>query len=215
MGPRNSTCRLVLIGPPGSGKTTQGARLAERLGLTHISTGELVREEVARNTPLGEWVRGYLERGELVPDEIVNRMVRERIKEAGFILDGYPRTLSQAQALTQMLEALGLHLQAAILLEVDEETVVARLSSRWVCSRCEAVYNLISPPQREGLCDRCGGTLYQRDDDRPDLVRKRLGEYRAEMAPVIDYYRKRGLLRPVDGEGSEEEVYRRIWEVLS
>ncbi len=185
------------------------------MGLAHISTGELLREEAAKKTTLGERVGGYLEKGELVPDEIVNGMVRERIQEEGFILDGYPRNLSQAEALTQMLKTLGLSLDAAVLLEVDEETVVDRLSSRLVCSRCEAVYNLLSPPQRDGLCDRCGGPLHQRDDDRPELVRKRLRDYRAEMAPVIDYYRARGLLRPVDGEGSEEEVYRRIMEALS
>jgi len=182
--------RLIIFGPPGSGKGTYASRLAERLKIASVSTGDIFREEVRRGTELGRRVEDYLSRGELVPDEITVQVLTERLGGlggGGFILDGYPRTIAQARALERVVG-----IDAVILLVVPEWVIVERLSSRRVCRDCGAVYNVrFLRPRREGVCDRCGGPLYQREDDQPDVIRQRLGVYEKEAKPLIDYYRGR------------------------
>ncbi|MDA8066859.1 MAG: adenylate kinase [Thermaerobacter sp.] len=208
--------RVLFLGAPGAGKGTQAALLARRLGVPHLSTGDLFRQAVREGTPLGREAQAYMDRGELVPDAVVVGMVRERLQgETGFVLDGFPRTLPQARALEEELAVLAAPLDAAVLLEVPEELILRRLTARRLCRSCGAVYHLeFHPPRIPGRCDRCGGELYQRDDDREETVRRRLEVYRQETAPVAQFYRDRGLLRQVDGTGSEEEVSHRVASAL-
>ncbi len=208
--------RALFLGAPGAGKGTQAALLARHLGVPHLSTGDLFRQAVREGTPLGREAQAYMDRGELVPDGVVVGMVRERLQgETGFVLDGFPRTLPQARALEEELAVLAAPLDAAVLLEVPEELILRRLTARRLCRSCGAVYHLeFHPPQVPGRCDRCGGELYQRDDDREETVRRRLEVYRQETAPVAQFYRERGLLHPVDGTGSEEEVSHRVLSAL-
>ncbi len=206
--------KVVLLGPPGAGKGTQAARLAGILGVPHISTGDIFRENIAAGTELGRIAKEYVEKGELVPDEVVVGMVRERLSRAdaagGYILDGFPRTLAQAEA----LEVAGeLAPEVAVLLELPEEEVVARLSGRWTCPRCQRVYHeRNNPPRNPGICDDDGEALIQREDDRPETIRRRLAVYREQTEPLLEYYRARGRLRVVDGGGPIEEVTCRISE---
>jgi len=210
---------MVLLGAPGAGKGTQAVRLMKVLGVPHISSGDLFREAVQKGTPLGLLAKQYMERGELVPDDVTIAMVQERLAQSdcqrGAILDGFPRTLEQAEALDKVLSEEGKAISLAIYIRVSEETLLARLSGRWTCRRCQAVYNLLSnPPRQEGKCDRCGGPLYQRPDDTRETAKRRLEVYFAQTAPLIDYYRRRGLLVEVDGEGSIEEVQARLLEAI-
>ena len=203
--------RVVLLGPPGAGKGTQAVALAERWGVPHVSTGDAFRRAVSARTSLGAVAQGYMERGELVPDPVVNGVVAERLGEsdcrAGFVLDGYPRTIAQAEALEQMLQRRGEPLDAAVNLAVDEEELVRRAMGRRVCSRCGSNYHLeFRPPRQSGRCDRCGGELVLRDDDQPQTVRQRLDVYRSQTEPLLDFYRQRHLLLEVDGVGSVEQV---------
>lgn len=202
---------IVLLGPPGAGKGTVAARLAREFGFLHVSTGDLLREEVARNTPLGQLAKGYMERGELVPDEVILSMVRKLVDaKKGVLFDGFPRTLAQAEGLEQFAEV-----DLVVFLEVSEEEVVRRLSSRRICSRCGAVYNLVTrPPKVEGICDLCGGPLVQREDDKPDVVAHRFEVYMKDSAPLIAYYEKRGLLRRIKADRPPEEVFQAVSEVL-
>lgn len=199
------------MGPPGAGKGTQAVRLAERWGVPHVSTGDAFRRAVAASTPLGELARGYMERGELVPDEVVNGVVAERLGQedcrAGFVLDGYPRTVGQAEALRRLTRDRGQPLDAVVNLAVSEEELVRRAEGRWVCPRCGANYHLrFRPPRERGRCDGCGAELAQRPDDRPDTVRQRLRVYREQTEPLLEFYRREGLLVEVNGSGSVEEV---------
>lgn len=206
--------RIVLLGPPGAGKGTQARDLAEALGVPHIASGDLLREHRQRGTELGRQAQDYMDRGLLVPDELVIRMVLERLAQPdaarGFILDGFPRTLEQAQALD---DALGEEraVERAILLRVSEEEIVRRLSARLTCRSCGAVFHRIThPPRTPGRCDRCGGELSLREDDRPEVVRQRLRTYWEQTAPLVDHYRRKGKLVEVDGEGPPAEVARRL-----
>ena len=199
-----------MLGPPGAGKGTQAARVSESLGSPRVSSGDLFRDHQQRDTELGRLARSYMQRGVLVPDSVTIEMVMEWINAqadgAGFLLDGFPRTIAQAEALDQALVAKG-GLDRALLIRVSQEELVRRLAGRLICRSCQAPYDLESaPPGRPGKCDRCGGDLYQRDDDRPAAVQKRFQVYLEETAPLVDYYRKAGILREVDGEGTVEDV---------
>ena len=210
---------LVMLGPPGAGKGTQAALLAERLGTPHVASGDLFREALKKETELGLTAKSYMERGELVPDEVTIAMVRERLQrpdcDSGVILDGFPRTIEQAEALQGLLAEQNKKIDAALLIDAAEDELVRRLSSRWTCRNCQAVYNIISnPPHEEGWCDVCGGELYQRADDVPETVRNRIRVYRQQTSPLIDYYRDQELLVTIKSEGGIERVQRKVLEAL-
>jgi len=211
--------RLIILGSPGAGKGTQAQRIAEKLGVPHIATGDLLREAVSKKTELGAKAKRFMEKGELVPDDLVVSMIEERLKRSdckeGFVLDGFPRTLAQAEALDKFLEKLETRIDIVINLETSEEEVIKRLSNRRVCTSCGAVYHLIfNPPRKPGICDKCGGTLQQREDDREDVIKNRLKVYMRQTEPLIKYYRKKGLLKNVDGNRNAEEVWKSIDELL-
>lgn len=212
---------LILLGPPGAGKGTQAKLLSARHGIPHISTGDIFRAAIREGTPLGVRAKEFLDRGALVPDEIVIGIVTERLGaedcRRGFLLDGFPRTLPQAEALDRYLAETGRPLTAAIDLEVGEEILIRRLTGRRVCRACGAPYHVdTNPPREPGRCDRCGGELYQRDDDQPETVAERLRVYEAQTKPLIDYYERRGLLRRIEGDGgSIEEVDAAIERALA
>ena len=210
---------VVFVGAPGAGKGTQASMVAQKLNMVHISSGDLFRQALEQGTELGKQVKAYMEKGALVPDEITIQMVMERLSatdgENGVILDGFPRNLPQAEALGGAVGEQGKAIDKVIYIKVPEEELIKRLSGRWLCRQCQAVYNTVnSPPRIEGKCDKCGGELYQRPDDKPETVKKRLDVYFAETAPLIDYYRRQGTLMTVEGEGSVEEVTRRIVAAL-
>ncbi|MDK2463888.1 MAG: adenylate kinase [Candidatus Korarchaeota archaeon] len=211
--------RLVIMGPPGAGKGTQSALISSKYGIPHVSTGDMFREILKRSDGLANRIRKYVESGELVPDELVVEMVRDRICrpdcEGGFILDGFPRTVAQAEALDRMLESAGKELNAVLYLRVSEEAVVRRLSRRRVCESCGAIYHLdYNPPKRPGVCDRCGGRLIQRDDDREEVIRERLRVYHEQTEPLINYYREKGLLVEIDGCKEIHQVWEDVQRVL-
>ncbi len=203
---------VVLLGPPGAGKGTLAVQLAQCLGVLHLSTGDLLRDEVARGTPLGRQAEGYMKRGELVPDEVVLAMVKERVNgERGVLLDGFPRTLAQARGLEAFLKV-----DKVVYLAISKEEVVRRLSSRRVCTRCGAVFNLVTqPPQQAERCDRCQGPLAVRPDDRPEVVARRYEVYERDSAPLVDYYRRQGLLVEVNAAQSPEAVRAQARAALS
>ena len=210
---------IVFVGAPGAGKGTQASMVAQKLNMVHISSGDLFRQALEQGTELGKQVKAYMEKGALVPDEITIQMVMERLSatdgENGVILDGFPRNLPQAEALGGAVGEQGKTIDKVIYIKVPEEELIKRLSGRWLCRQCQAVYNTVnSPPRIEGKCDKCGGELYQRPDDKPETVKKRLDVYFAETAPLIDYYRRQGTLMTIEGEGSVEEVTRRIVAAL-
>ena len=210
---------LIFLGPPGSGKGTQAKMLVDKYGIPQISTGDILREAVKEGTPLGKEAKKYMDEGKLVPDEVVVGIVRERLKEPdctkGFILDGFPRTIPQAEALDKTLQEMGKGIDHVLSLEVDREELVRRLSGRRTCKKCGAMYHIIfDPPKKDGVCDRCGGELYQRDDDKEETIRERLRVYEEQTAPLIEYYRKKGLLRPINGVGKIEEIFARIRETI-
>ncbi len=202
---------LILLGPPGAGKGTQAKMLTETFGIPQISTGDILRAAVKEGTPLGKQAQAFMDDGKLVPDEVVIGIVTERLQEPdcnqGFILDGFPRTVAQADALQENLRELGKELDRVIALQVDTEALVERLTGRRTCKSCGRGYHVkFDPPAVEGRCDACGGELYQRDDDREETIRKRLEVYERQTAPLIDYYRNAGLLIEVDGMQQIEEV---------
>ncbi len=195
---------LILLGPPGAGKGTQSAALVERYGIPQISTGDMLRVAVKEGSPMGVKAKSFMDAGALVPDDVVVGIVRERLEKEdcrnGFILDGFPRTVTQADALHGTLKEMGKDLDAVISLEVEVDALVERLTGRRICKVCGRGYHLaFDPPSVEGRCDQCGGELYQRDDDREETIRKRLAVYSEQTSPLIDYYRQRGLLISIDG----------------
>jgi adenylate kinase len=208
--------RIIFLGPPGAGKGTQAERLAKDLKIKKISTGDILREAVAKGTELGQRAKSYMERGELVPDEIILGIIEEAINdEEGFILDGFPRNINQAKALDEMLSRKGLNITHVIFLDVPDEEIIKRIAYRRVCLKCGAVYNLIfNPPKEDEICNNCGSKLVQREDDREEVVRKRLEVYRGSTEALIRIYEERGILRKIDGLGDREEVFRRIREAL-
>ncbi len=207
--------RIVLLGPPGAGKGTQAKLMHERIGLSHISTGDLLRAAVAERNELGQAAQAYMVRGELVPDALVIDMINQHLQQNGgarnFMLDGFPRNVTQAEALEQLLAHQQIPLDHVVSLEVSREELVRRLSGRRTCSRCGAMYHVIlDPPTAADVCDRCGGALFQRDDDREETIRARLQVYDAATAPLTAFYRARGLLRPIDGTGTTAQVLERV-----
>src|SRR6266511_575887 len=205
---------LVLLGGPGSGKGTQAEELHAQFALTHIATGDLFREHLRGETELGKLARTYMDRGELVPDDVTEAMVEERLgrpdTRAGFVLDGFPRTLSQAEALTDILAQLHRQLTIVLYINVADQEIVTRLAGRRICGSCQSPYHLtFKPPAHAGICDLCGGELYQRDDDNPATIRARLKTFHAQTAPLIQYYRAAGLLIEIDGQGEVAAVKER------
>ena len=198
--------RVAFLGPPGAGKGTQARELAREWGVLHLATGDMLREAVAAGTAVGAEAKRYMDQGALVPDDVIIRLMAERLGAAdaakGFILDGFPRTIAQAEALAKLLKDLGQTLDAVVYFDVSEPELLRRLTGRRVCRACGHTYHLTSsPPKRAGVCDACGGELYQRDDDREATVRNRLEVYRRQTMPLLDYYRARNLLTTVSGEG--------------
>jgi adenylate kinase len=211
--------RVVLLGPPGAGKGTQAKLLQEKLKACQISTGDILRKAVADETALGKEAAQYIERGALVPDELIVNMVAERLKEndcqPGFILDGFPRTIGQAESLDRMLQQKNLSLNGVLSVQVPREVIIQRLAGRRSCKKCGALWHMtFSPPRKPGICDRCGGELYQRQDDEEQTVAHRLQVYEQQTAPLVQYYRNRKLLREIDGVGLVEQVRARVFAAL-
>lgn len=208
--------RLIFFGPPGAGKGTQAKKVAEKLAIEHISTGDILREAVNKGNDLGKKVQVIIEKGELVPDEIMNELVKMKIKELNsFILDGYPRTLEQAKSLDKILKELNKPIDAVVLIDVSEEEVVKRISSRRVCPNCGRVYNLITlKPKNDEICDNCGTKIIQRKDDREDIVRERYKIYQKTTYPVIEFYRKNNTIITIDGSKDVEEVTKELFNML-
>jgi adenylate kinase len=210
---------VVLLGGPGAGKGTQAERLSQVLGIPQISTGDLFRENLRNETELGLLAKGTMERGELVPDEVTVGMVRERLSRPdcakGAVLDGFPRTVAQAEALEELLAGMGSELTVVPYIKVPEDVLLARLAGRWTCRACGAMYHqLFSPPQEAGVCDRCGGELYQRPDDTPETQKHRIKVYFEQTAPLIDYYQEKGLLVEVDGRPGIDEIQAALLDVI-
>ena len=202
--------RIILLGPPGAGKGTQAAAVKSKFPVDHISSGDILRENVRVGTPLGIEAKKFMDAGSLVPDSLIIEMMRERLAKSsagGFILDGFPRTVAQAEALDQLMKEMSMPLDAAILLEASDETVVRRLGGRRVCSACGAIFHVTgNPTEAEGVCDVCSGPVIQRDDDREEVVRCRLSVYHRDTAPLVEYYEKSGLLRRVDADEAFDAV---------
>ncbi len=215
-----SELNLILLGPPGAGKGTQAARLIDDFGLAYIATGDMLRENVKQGTPLGVEAKRFMDAGDLVPDDVIISMIEAELQgeesKDGFILDGFPRTTAQADALAAELQRLGRALSAVLLIEASDDEVVRRISGRRVSLSSGRVYHVdFDPPEVEGVCDVDGSDLIQRDDDKPETVRRRLEVYHAQTAPLIDYYERQGLLRRFDGAGSPTEVHDHIRAALA
>ena len=211
--------RVVLLGPPGAGKGTQAKLLEQKFSARQISTGDILRKAVAEQTPLGKEAAEYINRGALVPDDVIVNLVAERLKEKdcenGFILDGFPRTIPQAASLDGLLKQRGISLTAVLSIRVPHKVIIQRLAGRRTCRNCGALAHVIfTPPKKEGACDRCGGELYQRDDDREETIANRLKVYEEQTAPLADYYRQQGLLREIDGVGGVEDIGARVIRAL-
>lgn len=207
------------MGPPGAGKGTQAARIVDAHGLVHLATGDILRHEIREGTPLGVEARTYVESGRLVPDEIIIKMISSRMLAAsrgsGFLLDGFPRTLAQAESLDRTIEAHGVSLDAVLYVRVPDEVLLSRLGGRRSCEGCERVYHTTAnPPSQPGICDACGGRLVVRKDDSADVIAERLRVYQAETAPVTAHYRRKGLLREIDGQRPIESIGAGIDDLL-
>jgi adenylate kinase len=214
-----SQFNLILLGPPGAGKGTQAGRIVEEYGIPHVSTGDILRGAVKNQTQMGLEAKKYMDAGELVPDSVVIGIVKDRLQEPdtakGFLMDGFPRTIPQAEALDVALDGLGRAVTKTIVVLVEEEELVRRLSGRRICRVCQTPFHVVfNPPKKEGVCDKCGGELYQRDDDSEATVRNRLEVYRNQTEPLIDYYDKAGLVARIDGAQSPERVYEDVRAVL-
>lgn len=211
--------RLIFLGPPGVGKGTQSQKLSEDLGVPKISTGDTLRDAVARKTPLGIQAKSFMDKGQLVPDDVVVGMVEERLKEddceKGYILDGFPRTTAQAEALSKILDKGGSGIDRVLDFTLPDDELVKRLSGRRSCPGCKEVFHLtFNPPAVEGKCDRCGSGLIQRDDDLPETIKKRLQVYREHAQKLIDYYGSQGVLKQIDGGGNPDDVFKRVRESI-
>lgn len=212
--------RIVLLGAPGSGKGTQAKLLVQRKGIPQVSTGDLLRAEVAQGSPLGRKAKAAMDAGELVSDEVVLGMIRRRLNEPdarnGFILDGFPRNLAQGEALDELLQEIGQPIDHAVHIKVSRGALMQRLTGRRTCESCGQMYNVYSsPPKREGICDRCGGRLLQRDDDNEETIARRLDVYQQQTEPLIGYYERQGKLVTVLGEGEVDDVFSRLMDVLA
>ena len=211
--------RIVLLGPPGAGKGTQAKLLGEKFAACQISTGDILRKAVAEKTPIGREAAQYIDRGALVPDDVIVKLVAERLKDedckTGFILDGFPRTIAQAESLDAILKEMRLSLNRVLSVQVPRAVIIERLAGRRSCKSCGALsHTVFNPPRKAGVCDHCGGELYQRHDDEEDTVANRLKVYEKQTAPLVDYYRDRNLLREVDGVGAIDEIRARVVSAL-
>ncbi len=211
--------RVVLLGPPGAGKGTQAKLLQDMTGAVQISTGDILRKAVADQTALGREAAGFINSGALVPDDVIIKLVAERLKESdaakGFLLDGFPRTIPQAESLDRMLDQVGQRVNRVLLVQVPNAEIIERLAGRRTCRQCGALSHVVfSPSKKPGACDRCGGELYQREDDKEETIARRLQVYDKQTAPLVDYYRGRGLLRTIDGVGDIEKIRGRVVEAL-
>jgi len=212
--------RLVLLGAPGAGKGTQAKKLIEKYKIPQISTGDILRKAVADGTPLGKEAKVIMDKGELVPDKIVLGLVEERVKQAdcknGFILDGFPRNTAQAEALDKLLNNMGMPLDSALSVDVPKNDLMKRLTGRRTCKSCQQMYNVYySPPKKDAVCDKCGGELFQRGDDKEETIKKRLDVYDAQTAPLMDYYKKKGIVKSVMGVGSIDEIFNKVCTLLA
>ena len=211
--------KIIMLGAPGAGKGTQAKKIAAKYAIPHISTGDIFRANIKNNTELGQKAKTYMDKGELVPDELVVDLIMDRFKEAdcanGYVLDGFPRTIPQAEALDKALSANGESVDYAINVEVPDENIINRMSGRRACVGCGATYHLeYAPTRQEGICDVCGGELILRDDDKPETVLKRLGVYHEQTQPLIEYYTNQGILKTVDGTVDMEDVFAAIVSIL-
>lgn len=211
--------RAVLLGAPGAGKGTQAKMLIEKFKIPQISTGDILRKAVADGTPLGKEAKVIMEQGGLVPDKIVLGLVEERVKQpdckAGFILDGFPRNTAQAEALDKLLQDMNAPITVALNIDVDRGELMKRLTGRRTCKGCQQMYNIyFTPPKKEGVCDKCGGELFQRDDDKEETIKKRLDVYDKQTAPLIDYYSKKGIMKTIMGTGSIDEIFKKVVAAL-
>ncbi|RJQ39850.1 MAG: adenylate kinase [Nitrospiraceae bacterium] len=207
--------RIVLLGAPGAGKGTQAKKLIDKYGIPQISTGDILRQNVAEGTPLGKEAKSFMDKGELVPDRVVLGLVEDRLKKddckKGYILDGFPRNTAQAEALDKILASLNMSLTGALSVDVPKDDLMKRLTGRRTCKGCGQMYNIyFSAPKKEGLCDKCGGALFHRDDDKEETIKRRLDVYDAQTAPLIDYYKKSGILKSVTGVGSIDEIFSKV-----
>lgn len=211
--------RIIMLGAPGAGKGTQAKKMAEKYGIPHISTGDIFRANIKNNTELGKKAKTYMDQGLLVPDELTCDLVVDRIQQEdavnGYVLDGFPRTIPQAECLTDALNKLGSKIDFAIDVNVPDENIVNRMSGRRACLKCGATYHVVyAAPDKEGVCDTCGDELVLREDDKPETVQKRLNVYHEQTQPLIDYYTKQGVLKTVDGTKNLEEVFQEIVNIL-
>jgi len=211
--------KIIMLGAPGAGKGTQAERIAEKYGIPHISTGDIFRKNIKEGTELGKEAKQYMDQGKLVPDELTVRLLLDRVSaedcSGGYVLDGFPRTIPQAEALEEALTKLGEKIDFAIDVDVPDENIVNRMSGRRACVKCGATYHLkYIPPKKEGICDECGSELIIRDDDKPETVKKRLAVYHEQTQPLIEYYSGKGILHTVDGTIDAEDVFRAIEAIL-
>ena len=211
--------KIIMLGAPGAGKGTHAKKIAAKYEIPHISTGDIFRANIKNGTELGKKAKTYMDQGLLVPDELVCDLVVDRIQQddckKGYILDGFPRTIPQAESLDKALQAIGEKMDYAIDVEVPDENIVKRMGGRRACVGCGATYHLVyAPTKKEGICDVCGGELILRDDDKPETVQKRLGVYHEQTQPLIDYYKNQGILREVDGSVDMEDVFKEILNIL-
>ena len=207
--------RVILFGSPGSGKGTQATLLADFLGVKKISLGDILRGEVKKNSSLGQEVKSYMERGALVPDELVSRVIEENVDSSGFLLDGYPRNLDQAKRLEEILTRKNSDIDKVVYLDIDQQTIVDRLSKRRVCKSCGTNYHLVSlPSKKEGICDKCEGQLTQRKDDDPQVIKKRWSVFTDEANKILEFYQDKSMLVKVDGRGDIKEIFERIKQEL-
>jgi len=212
--------RIVLLGPPGAGKGTQAVMLAERLKYLHLSTGDILRENVKKGTDIGKKARAFMEKGDLVPDDIVIEMMLDTIKAGAkgkdFILDGFPRTIYQAKKIGTELDNLGMPIEMVVYFETSLKTVVFRLTGRRLCKNCGANYHVVNmPPKKQGVCDKCSGELYLRKDDNEDTIKKRLEVFNSQTKELIDYYKDKGILEEVSGDLDAETVYKKLFGILN